>query len=68
MYNPDQRYEAQTIHLKDLSNQAEQSRMIAALPQHRHATLRAAGMRLGGLLVMLGTWLARSARRHERPA
>jgi len=68
MYHPDQHYQAHTLHLKDLYDQAEQSRMIAALPQHRHATLHAAGRRLGILLVTLGTWLARSARRDEQPA
>jgi hypothetical protein len=68
MYNPDQHYEAHTLHLKKLYDQAEQSRMIAALPQHRHATLRAAGMRLGVLLVTLATWLTRSAWRDDQPA
>ena len=61
MYNPDQHYQAHILHLKELSEQAEQRRMIAALPQHRHASVRAAGRRLGVLLVTLGTWLARSA-------
>ena len=61
MYNPDQHYQAHTLHLKELSEQTEQRRMIAALSQHRHARVRAAGRRLGVLLVMLGTWLARSA-------
>ncbi len=68
MYNPDQQYQAHTLHLKELSEQAEQRRMIAALPQHRHVTVRAAGMRLGVLLVTLGTWLARSAQRDDQPA
>ena len=67
MYNPDQHYEAHTLHLKDLYDPGEQT-MIAALPQHGHATLRAAGMRLGVLLVTLGTWLARSAWRDDQPA
>jgi hypothetical protein len=66
MYNPDQRYEAHTLHLKDLDDQAEQSRLIAALTQHRHTTVRATGMRLGVVLVRLGTWLARSAQRDEQ--
>ena len=68
MYNPDQHYEAHTLHLKELSEQAEQRRMIAALPQHRQRRVRAAGRRLGVLLVTLGTWLARSAQRDEQPA
>jgi hypothetical protein len=63
MYNPDQRYDAHTLHLKDLYDQAEQSRLIAALTQHHHTTVRAAGMRLRVLLLTLGTWLARSAAR-----
>jgi hypothetical protein len=61
MYNPDQRYQAHIFHLKELSAQAEQRRMIAALAQHRPARIRAAGRRLGVVLVRLGTWLARSA-------
>ena len=68
MYNPDQRYEAHTLHLKDLCDQVEQRRLIAALTQPRHSTVRAAGMRLRVLLLTLSTWLARSARRDERPA
>jgi hypothetical protein len=31
MYNPDQHYQAHTLHLKELSEQAEQRRMIATL-------------------------------------
>src|SRR6476469_9738421 len=58
MYNPDQHYEAHTLHLKDLYEQAEHDRMITALTQHRHARVRAAGRRLGVLLVTLGIWLA----------
>jgi hypothetical protein len=61
MYNPDQHYQAHALHLKELSAQAEQRRMIATLSQHRHAMVRAASRRLGGVLVRLGTWLARSA-------
>ena len=61
MYNPDQHYEALILHLKELSEQAEQRRMIAALTQHRHARVRAAGKRLGVVLVRLGMWLSRSA-------
>ena len=68
MYNPDQHYQAHSLHLKELSEQAEQRRMIAALPQHRNMTARAAGMRLGVLLMTLGTWLARCAQRDEQPA
>jgi hypothetical protein len=67
MYNPDQHYEAHTLHLKDLSEQAEQRRMIAALTQYRPARIRAVGRRLGVLLVTLGTWLARSAQPDEQP-
>jgi hypothetical protein len=67
MYNPDQHYEAHTLHLKDLYQQAEQKRMIAALTQYRHARVRAVGRRLGVLLVMLGTWLARRAQLDEQP-
>jgi hypothetical protein len=67
MHNPDQHYEAHILHLKDLSEQAEQRRMITALTQHRHTRVRAAGRRLGVLLVTLGTWLARSAQRDEQP-
>jgi hypothetical protein len=52
MYNPDQHYQAYTLHLKDLSDR----------------TVRAASMRLGVLLVTLGTWLVQSAQRDERPA
>jgi hypothetical protein len=61
MYNPDQHYQAHILHLKELSAQAEQRRMIPTLPQHRHARVRAAGRRLAIVLVRLGTWLARSA-------
>jgi hypothetical protein len=61
MYNPDQHYKAHTLHLKDLYEQAEQRRMIAALTKYRHARVRAAGRRLGVVLVRLGTWLAHSA-------
>jgi len=68
MYHPDQHYAAHTLHLKDLALQAEQRRMIAALTQHRQGRVRAAGRRLGVLLVRLGTWLARSAQRDEQPA
>jgi hypothetical protein len=67
MHNPDQHYEAHTLHLKDLYEQAEHNRMITALTQNRHARVRAAGGRLGVLLVTLGTWLARSAQRAEQP-
>ncbi len=61
MYNPDQQYEAHSFHLKELSAQAEQHLMIAALAQNRPARIRAAGRRLGVVLVRLGTWLSRSA-------
>jgi hypothetical protein len=61
MYNPDLHYEAHTLHLKELSEQAEQRRMIAALPQDRPASIRAVGGRLGAVLVRLVTWLSRSA-------
>jgi hypothetical protein len=61
MYNPDQHYEAHTLHLKELSEQVEQRQMIAALTQHRHARVRAAGRQVGVVLVRLGTWLSRSA-------
>jgi hypothetical protein len=60
MYNPDQHEQAHILHLKELSAQAQQRRMIATLSQHRHARVRAAGRRVGGVLVRLGTWLARS--------
>jgi hypothetical protein len=46
MYNPDQHYQAHALHLKNLSDQVEQSRRMAALPQHRPAMVRAARMRL----------------------
>jgi hypothetical protein len=62
MYNPDQHYEAHIFHLKELSAQAEQHRMIAVLMQNRSARIRAAGRRLGVVLVRLGTWLSRNAR------
>jgi hypothetical protein len=65
MHNPDQRYAAHILHLKDLYEQAEHNRKITALMQHRHARIRAAGRRLGVLLVTLGTWLARGAQRDE---
>jgi hypothetical protein len=68
MYNPDQHYQAHTLHLKDLYEQAEQRRMIAALTQHRQRRVRAAGRWLGVLLVTLGTQLARSAQHDEQPA
>ena len=68
MYNPDQHYEAHTLHLKDLYEQAAQRQMIASLPQHRHARVRAVGRRLGVVLVRLGTWLTRSTQRDEQPA
>ena len=58
MYNPDQHYEAHTLHLKDLYEQVEQRRMISALPKYRHARVRTVGRRLGVVLVRLGTWLA----------
>jgi hypothetical protein len=61
MYNPDQHYAAHTIYLKELSEQAEQRRMIAALSQGRPARIRVSGWRLGVLLVRLRTWLSRSA-------
>jgi hypothetical protein len=61
MYNPDQHYRAHILHLKELSAQAEQRFMIATLSQHRRARVRAAGRRVGVVLVRLGTWLARSA-------
>ena len=61
MYNPDQHYQAHTLHLKDLYEEAEQRRMIATLTKYRHARVRAAGRRLGVLLVTLGTWLAGNA-------
>jgi hypothetical protein len=61
MYNPDQYYEAHALHLKELSEQVQQRRMIAALAQHRPARIRAVGGRLGAVLVRLVTWLSRSA-------
>ena len=61
MYNPDQYYAAHTVHLKELSEQAEHRRMIAILSQDQPARVRASSRRLGVLLVRLGTWLARSA-------
>jgi hypothetical protein len=65
MYNPDQHYVSHTLHLRELSEQAERPR----LPQ---ATLRAAARRLsvqlGVQLVRLGTWLARGAQPEEQPA
>ena len=61
MYNPDQHYEAHTLHLKELSEQTEQRRMMAALSQYRPARIRDAGRLLGLLLVRLGMWLSRSA-------
>ena len=67
MYNPDQHYQAHALHLKDLSEQAEQCQMIAALTQHRHARVHAAGRWLGALWVRLGTWLAHSTLRDEQP-
>ena len=67
MYNPDQHYQVHTLHLKDLYEQAEQRRAIAALTKYRHARVRAVGRRLGVLLVTLGTWLARSAQLDEQP-
>jgi hypothetical protein len=67
MYNPDQHYQAHTLHLKDLSEQAEQSRMSAALTQYRHARVHAAGRRMSVLLVRLGTWLARGPQRDGQP-
>lgn len=63
MYHPDQHYEAHILHLKELYEQAEQHQMIAALPQHRHARVRAASRRLGVVLVTLGAWLAQRAAR-----
>ena len=60
MYNPAQQYEAHIFHLKELSAQAEQRLMIAALAQHRPARIRAAGRRLGVVLVRLGAWRSRS--------
>jgi hypothetical protein len=61
MYNPDQHYAAHTLHLKELSAQVEQRRMIAAYTQDRPARIRAVGVRLSAVLVRLGTWLARGA-------
>jgi hypothetical protein len=61
MYNPDQQYESHIVHLKELSAQAEQHRMIAVLRQDRSAKIGAAGRRLGIVLVRLGAWLSRSA-------
>jgi hypothetical protein len=61
MYNPDQHYQAHTLHLKELSEQAQQRRMIATLTQYRPARIRAALRRLGAVLVTLGTWFARGA-------
>jgi hypothetical protein len=61
MYNPDQHYEVHTLHLKELYQQAEQRRMMAALTQYRPARIDAAGRLLGLLLVRLGLWLSRSA-------
>ena len=66
MYNPDQHYQAHTLHLKELSEQAEQRRAIAALAQDRPAKIRAAGRWLGVVVARLGTWLVRSATR-SRP-
>jgi hypothetical protein len=67
MYNPDQHYQAHALHLKDLSEQAEQCQMIAALTQYWHARVHAAGRWLGALWVRLGTWLAHSTLRDEQP-
>jgi len=61
MYNPDQHYEAHILHLKELSEQAEQRRAIAALMKYQPARVRVVSKRLGVLLVTLGTWLARRA-------
>ena len=66
MYNPDQHYEAHTLHLKDLYQQAVQRRMMAALTQYRPARIRAAGRRLNVILILLGTWLLRSATSSRR--
>ena len=68
MYHPDQRYTAHTLYLADRYAQAEQQRMIAALPHQSHTTMLAAVMRLHGLLVMLGAWRAQSTRHDEHPA
>jgi hypothetical protein len=59
-YHADQHYDAYAPHLRDLHEQAKQSRMAAALGQRR--------TRLGNLLVALGAWLARRLRRDEPPA
>ena len=67
MHNPDQHYHAHILHLKDLYEQAEHNRMMAAHTQYRHAWVPAAVRRLGVLLVTLGTWLARSGQRDEQP-
>jgi hypothetical protein len=61
MYHPDQQYQAHIFHLKELSAQAEQRLMIAALAQDRPAGIRAVGRRLCVVLVRLSTWLSRSA-------
>jgi hypothetical protein len=63
MYHPDQHYEAHMLHLKELVEEAEQHQMIAVLPQHRQARVRAAGRRLGVVLMTLRTWLAQRAAR-----
>ena len=67
MHNPDQHYQAHILHLQELYEQAERDRMMTALTQQPHGRVRAAGRRLGVLLVTLGTWLARSAQHDEQP-
>jgi hypothetical protein len=49
MYNPDQHYQAHTLHRKELYEQARQRRMIATLTRYRPARIRAVGRRLGVL-------------------
>jgi hypothetical protein len=67
MYNPDQLYQAHTLYLKDVYQQAERNRMLAVLTQHRHVRAHAT-WRLGVLLAAVGTWLARTVRRAQPPA
>ena len=54
-------------HLQNLQREANQQRIVADLPRHRHSVGKRIVSRLGTQLVALGTWLER-VEQHDKEA